>query len=72
VVKPVTIQIVLSIALAHNWPIHQLDLKNAFLHVTLSEIVYCMQPLGFVDSAHLDHVCRLNRSLYGLKQSPHA
>jgi hypothetical protein len=33
--------------------------------------MYCMQPSGFVDSAHPYHVCRLNRSLYRLKQAPH-
>jgi hypothetical protein len=69
-VKPSTVQTVLSVALSHAWSIHQLDVKNSFLRGTLSETVYCMQPSGFVDSAHPDHVCHLNRSLYGLKQAP--
>lgn len=47
-------------------------MKNAFLHGTLSEIVYCSQPTGFVDSALPSHVCQLNKSLYGLKQAPRA
>jgi hypothetical protein len=72
VVKPATIRVVLSLALSHSWPMHQLDVKNAFLHGHLTETVYCAQPSGFVDSAHPDHVCRLNRSLYGLKQAPRA
>jgi hypothetical protein len=38
--------------------------KNAFLHGTLTETVYCCQPTGFVDSALPNHVCRLNKSLY--------
>ena len=59
-------------ALSHNWPIPQLDVKNAFLHGNLSKIVYCSQPTGFEESAHPDYVCRLNRSLYGLKQAPRA
>jgi hypothetical protein len=70
VVKPATIRTVLSLALARSWPVHQLDVKNAFLHDLLTETVYCSQPAGFVDSSCPDMVCRLNRSLYGLKQAP--
>jgi hypothetical protein len=72
VVKPATLRTVLSLALSHKWPIHQLDVNNAFLQGTLSETVYCVQPTGFEDSTHPDYVCRLNRSLYGLKQAPRA
>jgi hypothetical protein len=56
VVKPATVRTVLSLALSHNWPIHQLDVKNAFLHGNLSETVYCSRPTGFEDSAHPDYV----------------
>jgi hypothetical protein len=69
VVKPATIRIVLSLTLARSWPAHQLDVKNAFLHGLLTEIVYYSQPAGFVDSSRPDMVCRLNRSLYDLKQA---
>jgi hypothetical protein len=72
VVKPATIRTILSIALSANWKIRQLDVKNAFLHGKLSEVVFCHQPTGFVDSARPGHVCRLNRALYGLKQAPRA
>jgi hypothetical protein len=51
VVKLAAIWTVLSVALSHAWPIHQLDVKNAFHHGTLSETMYCMQPSVFVDSA---------------------
>jgi hypothetical protein len=63
---------VLSLALSRRWPVHQLDVKNVFLHGTLTETVYCQQTSGFEDSAHPDYVCRLNKSLYGLKQAPRA
>jgi hypothetical protein len=61
---------VLAIAVSHDWPIQQLDVKNAFLHDTLFEIVFCCQPTSFTDPAHPDLVCHLRKSLYGLKQAP--
>jgi hypothetical protein len=70
VVKPATIRVVLSIATTQSWPIHQMDVKNAFLHGKLQEAVYCEQPSGFLDSTHPSHVCHLRKSLYGLKQAP--
>ncbi|GJY29079.1 ribonuclease H-like domain-containing protein [Tanacetum coccineum] len=72
VVKPGTIRTVLSLTASRHWPIHQLDVKNAFLHGNLSEIVYMHQPLGFQDVVHPDYVCLLQRSLYGLKLAPRA
>jgi hypothetical protein len=59
VVKPSTIRTILSIAVSSKWPIHQLDVKNAFLHGSLSETVYCQQPLGFEDPSLPNHVCLL-------------
>ena len=70
VVKPATIRAVLEVATTKNWPLHQLDVKNAFLHGDLKETVYMHQPPGFQDKTKPDHVCLLHRSIYGLKQSP--
>nr|GEY72982.1 putative reverse transcriptase, RNA-dependent DNA polymerase [Tanacetum cinerariifolium] len=64
-----TIRTVLSLAVFRNWPIHQLDVKNVFLHGRLSETLYMHQPPGFVDPNKPDYVCHLQRSLYGLKQA---
>jgi hypothetical protein len=72
VVKPATVHTVLTTTVSRTWPIQQLDVKNAFLHDTVSETVFCCQPTGFTDLAHLDLVCRLHKSLYGLKQAPRA
>jgi hypothetical protein len=47
-------------------------MKNAFLHDTLSETVFCSQSTGFANPAQPDLICRLNKSLYGLKQAPQA
>jgi hypothetical protein len=63
VVKFATIHVVLSLTLSWDWAIHQLDVKISFLHGTLTETVYYSQPTSFVDAAHPNLVCRLNRSL---------
>lgn len=72
VIKPTTIRPVLHLATSHHWPVHQLDVKNAFLHAELQERVCCFQPAGFIDGEHPDYVCLLSKSLYGLKQAPQA
>ena len=69
VVRHATIRIILSIAVTSGWPLHQLDVKNAFLHGYLSEEVCMEQPPGYTDSQFPQHVCSLKRALYGLKQA---
>ncbi|KAJ9543586.1 hypothetical protein OSB04_023293 [Centaurea solstitialis] len=55
VVKPATIRTVLSISVSLNWPIHQLDVKNAFLNGDLTEEVYMKQPPGYVHPSYPNH-----------------
>ncbi|KAL4576014.1 hypothetical protein LXL04_012102 [Taraxacum kok-saghyz] len=72
VTKPVTIRTIISIALAHNWPLRQLDVNNVFLHGTLHEDVFMSQPPGFIHHQYPDHICKLKKSIYGLKQASRA
>lgn len=72
VVKPATIRIILSIVIRNDSELRQLDVSNVFLHGIFEETVFISQPPGFRDSNKLDHVCRLLKSIYRLKQSPRA
>jgi hypothetical protein len=72
VAKMSTVRILISCAANFGWPLHQLDVKNAFLHGDLQEEVYMEMPPGFVRPETKGKVCRLKKSLYGLKQSPRA
>ena len=71
-IKPAIVRLVLAIAVSCNWPLPQLNVSNAFLHGFLKEEVYMQQPLGYVDPAYPNYVCKLHKSLYGLEQAPRA
>ena len=72
VAKIAFVRLLLSMATMRSWPLFQLDIKNAFLHGDLAKEVYMEQQPGFVAQGEFGLVCKLRRSLYGLKQSPQA
>ena len=66
VAKLNTIRVLLSLAANLDWPLQQLDVKNAFLNGDLEEEVYMDSPPGF-ESQFNQKICKLQKSLYGLK-----
>jgi Reverse transcriptase (RNA-dependent DNA polymerase) len=67
--KMSTVRTLISMAVNGGWKLHQLDVKNAFLHGDLMEGVYMEIPPGFGTIQTVGKICRLKKSHYGLKQS---
>lgn len=72
VAKVNSIRILFSLAANCGWSLHQLDVKNAFLNGYLDEEVFMEPPPGFEHLVGRGRVCKLIKSIYGLKQSPRA
>ena len=64
------VRLILSLAARFGWPIHEMDIKSAFLHGDLFEDIFMEQPLGFMTYSSL--ICWLKKLLHGLNQAPRA
>ncbi|KAA0034969.1 gag/pol protein [Cucumis melo var. makuwa] len=64
-----SIKILLSIVTFYDYEIWQIDVKTAFLNDNLEESIFMSQPEGFITQGQEQKVCKLNRSIYGLKQA---
>ena len=67
VAKMDSIRIVLAIVASKRWEVHHMDVKSEFIHGEIQEDIYMKQPKCFQEDPSL--VCRLKKSLYGLKQA---
>ena len=68
-VRFASIRLILAMVASLDFEFHQMDVKTAFLNRELDEEIFMDQLIGFVVKGQKCKVCRLNRSLYGLKQS---
>jgi hypothetical protein len=64
-----SVRIILAIAAYCDYEIWQMDVKTAILNGNLTEDVYMMQPENFVDPNNAGKICKLHKSIYGLKQA---
>ncbi|MCO5593006.1 hypothetical protein L7F22_047010 [Adiantum nelumboides] len=65
-----TVHFLCALAAHFGWDLHQSDIVTAFLNGDIFEEVYVMQPCSFVKKEQEDKVCKCNKDLYGLKETP--
>ena len=63
-----SIRLVLTISASKHWEVHHMDVKSAFIHGYIHEEIYMKHPEGYISDPSL--LCKLKKSLYGLKPSP--
>jgi len=64
-----TIRVILSIIVVENLHLEQLDVKITFLYRDLEEEIFITQSKGLEVQGKENLVCKLHKSLYGLKQA---
>ena len=69
VARSATIRSLLAVANIYNLEIHQMDVTTAFLNGDLNHEIFMVQPQGFIDRRNPSMVCKLKKSIYGLKQA---
>ena len=65
-----TMRLLFATSTILNLEVQQMDVKTAFLNEDLNEIIYMQQQKGFIHKQTHNLICLLNKSIYGLKQSP--
>ncbi|KAM2227380.1 hypothetical protein ACFXTI_014190 [Malus domestica] len=64
-----SMRIIMALVAHFDLELHQMDMKTAFLNGELQENIYMLQPPGFVEKGKENKVCKLNKSIYRLKQA---
>jgi hypothetical protein len=67
-----SIRMLLTYATHYSFKLYQMDVKGAFLNGLIKEEVYVEQPLGFESEEYPNHIYKLHKALYRLKQAPRA
>jgi len=70
IIRISSIRIFLVLVSIHNMFIHQMDVKTTFLNDDLEKVIFMDQPEGFIVKGQENKVCKLVKSLYGLKKKP--
>jgi hypothetical protein len=68
----ISIQTIISLAVAMGWRLHHMDEKTSFLNEKIEKEVYVEKPVGFVIHEKESHACRSKKAMYGLIQAPRA
>ena len=69
VYKKYSFRIIITLVVHYDLELHQMDVKTTFLNANLEEDVYIDQPMGFLEEGKENMVCKLKKSIYGLKQA---
>jgi Reverse transcriptase (RNA-dependent DNA polymerase) len=69
VTKLASIRSTIVLAVAHDWELHQMDIKSAYLNGDLEETIFMDLPPGYTPPGSTGKVCKLKKSIYGLKQA---